>query len=428
MAKTVTTANGLDDIPSPVDAAQLTSLIDFEINRIDAEESRPGWTRWALFASVASAFWLFTLELESNNFSWRGVFFVFLGLWICYEMFEQVRILFDDATGHQRLDLLNQLLLSFLSIAFFRLLILISLIVIASRFAHALGPVFSIGVYVFVGLSIAISSVALILMILLKTLVELPMLESPKTSVRSAKLFFLIHVALGCFALFEVVRSIWVGLIIPTPAEYRMGGILFGMGIIIIMLLRQPAKKPIGDALLRIRRNLVLGKLDLDAARNEFEIAMIGLSAPVILQKDISEFFELDQKLVEKYRESIQVFHEVLDAVAKYKGSEQQKLLVRQSLINLGNVMSGWKQAMYDPDKKLNDIEFKIKLYGTLFPQSFRETQNLFERFRVVRQELDAEINDLNRQFEKEHKKAERLIKKLESEMFDHQVDSLESR
>src|SRR5687768_1148215 len=121
MANGTASETGLYETAPTEDVKRLLELIDFEINRIDAEESRPGWTRWALFASVASAFWLLTIELENNAFSWKGALFVFLGLWIAYDTFKEIQLLVSGSGGSQRFDLINQRFTSILGIGFLRL-------------------------------------------------------------------------------------------------------------------------------------------------------------------------------------------------------------------------------------------------------------------------------------------------------------------
>ncbi len=44
----------------------LIDLLEFEIKNVRSEESKPGWTTWALIASLASMLWLLTQELEHS--------------------------------------------------------------------------------------------------------------------------------------------------------------------------------------------------------------------------------------------------------------------------------------------------------------------------------------------------------------------------
>jgi hypothetical protein len=43
------------------------NVIDFEIERIESEQSRPGWTLWAVYGTIASLLWLLGKEYEKGH-------------------------------------------------------------------------------------------------------------------------------------------------------------------------------------------------------------------------------------------------------------------------------------------------------------------------------------------------------------------------
>jgi len=46
---------------------QALDVIDFEIARIESEQTRPGWTLWAVFGAITSLLWLLSNEYEKGN-------------------------------------------------------------------------------------------------------------------------------------------------------------------------------------------------------------------------------------------------------------------------------------------------------------------------------------------------------------------------
>lgn len=62
----------------PEEAADLIDLLEFEIGRIRSDQSRPGWTTWALVGSLATMAWLLTLQLQAHAISVPSVRFLLL--------------------------------------------------------------------------------------------------------------------------------------------------------------------------------------------------------------------------------------------------------------------------------------------------------------------------------------------------------------
>jgi hypothetical protein len=53
--------------PSLEARGELIELLEFEIARIEKEQERPGWTKWALAGAVASCGWLLLDQFESHS-------------------------------------------------------------------------------------------------------------------------------------------------------------------------------------------------------------------------------------------------------------------------------------------------------------------------------------------------------------------------
>ena len=390
---------------------QLIDLLEFEINRIHSEKLKPGWTPWALIAGIASAFWLLTIELENDHYSWVVSFFVFLGFWICYETLEQGRLIFNIPSNNKRFDLINQQHLTLLLIIISRLGLFIALIVIASKFSNILGWLFSISIYAFVGTTILWYLLIALVVELAINVFQLPMISEPKTIDNNySKIIAWIQFGLGGFSVFEIVRSVWLGLVIPTPVEYRIGGILFGAGFMFLILINQPLESPIGDTLVQIRRNLGLGKLEIEAAKKEIEIAVIGLSVPILLQREFAIVLEMQQEMLNKFQVGMEEFHKAVNIAVKPKLSKQQELLFNEAIEKHSNNINACEVLMKKSKRKIIEIQFKLPIYIRLSPESKSEILELLDQVSSVLDENGAASEIIIQQSSKDLKRFNRSL------------------
>lgn len=59
---------------------QIIKSIDFELDLINKESARPGWTKWAIYGSFAAAVWLLVSLFESHNFNFINIAQLYLAL------------------------------------------------------------------------------------------------------------------------------------------------------------------------------------------------------------------------------------------------------------------------------------------------------------------------------------------------------------
>jgi len=269
---------------------QLVELLEFEIGRIQSAQSNRGWTAWALVVSIASALWVLLAELEKGDFTWKTSLLVFLGLWTGLEVYRSVSALVSRDAGGA--DLFFQHVSHLMLPLLYALGTSIAVFAIASYCKDILHPVIVYAIY-----TVCVWN-ALVLMIgflVLWRRSEFRVVVAAIT--KSSPVGSLIVLVSGSIALLGIVLTVWHGFVIPTPSDYRVGGILFGIGVILMVLLSVSLESPMRDTLVQIRRNIGLGKLHVAAARNEVEVALIGLSISTMLQQELNELLSLGDEL-----------------------------------------------------------------------------------------------------------------------------------
>ncbi|MEL1254838.1 hypothetical protein AAEO57_13690 [Flavobacterium sp. DGU38] len=53
--------------------SQLLSFLNEEISQIEKEETKPGWTIWALFGGISTCIWLLINQIEKTAPNWNKI-------------------------------------------------------------------------------------------------------------------------------------------------------------------------------------------------------------------------------------------------------------------------------------------------------------------------------------------------------------------
>src|SRR5260370_28272671 len=94
-------AGDVQGSPQETSFADMVKLLEFEIGHIRTEQSKPGWTKWALMGGLATTLWLLTLELEQKKIRGRHVIFLFLLLSLSYDSVKLVSSVISKPLPHR---------------------------------------------------------------------------------------------------------------------------------------------------------------------------------------------------------------------------------------------------------------------------------------------------------------------------------------
>src|SRR5688572_32634781 len=127
------------------ESKKLIDLLEFELTRIKAEESKSGWSTRVLLASTASLVWLLTIELEKNQHNWSTALYIFLIAWIGEYAIRSLRVVaFSQQSLTLRLALVSLSSGTVLLLAFYDLLRWVFALYIFLQFATVTARIFSI--------------------------------------------------------------------------------------------------------------------------------------------------------------------------------------------------------------------------------------------------------------------------------------------
>lgn len=275
------------------EVARLIELLEFEIAQIRSEESRPGWSMWALLGGLATIAWLLTFQIEAGSADLRNTLFVVLGLSLLYDSLLWVLLLIKGqgpSKSARRLESTHRVFSEGRNRMVFEIGRSIAMIVIAAGFRPSLSTSTVWAACLFYGAWLFLMLVG----------VSLSYLRFPTP--KDASLSWVVYVVfgtlfvLGVLTLFGVAGVIWRQDISPTMNEVRIAGLLVGGTIMAGFLARGRPRTPLLGALVEIRRSLGLGSMDVESARRQIDIALAGMTVGDVLQEDITELLSYLQQ------------------------------------------------------------------------------------------------------------------------------------
>jgi hypothetical protein len=385
---------------------RLVELLEFEVDRIVAEESRPGWTAWALVGSLASALWLLASELESSVVNLQNVLFLFLTFSLAYDCivrwlpsliwwqgspettprFRPSHIVLAQGRGATLLEIGRS----------------IALVVIAAEIRPYVSTPYVVAVYV-----VYVAVILLGLVGFCMSFLEIPVLPASGRVGWVARAMLAFLVGTGLLALLGLLGVFWRQAILPTVPEYRVGGLLLVIMSLLLVLAQRRPQTPVLRTLIGTRRNLVLGRISLDSARRQTEIALMGLTTADVLQHRVEELLAHLQHLDTHTEAMSKELQGARIAVGKDDDdaeiSEVQWALILAVLQSGAKHLNSISEAMQRLSSATTGLTSRASAYTKIYPEAAREIQPLLEKVnaafdetRATREGLSEELAGLD--------------------------------
>jgi hypothetical protein len=332
------------------DPSWLLKFFDSEIHRIEEQQKKPGWTRWALMGALGTCAWLASHELEISNIGWRMFSFLLLSIFITVESLRDIdsliafsrrsksntRIFTTDLFGYhiRRFTLLNIAMYAFLlktafdfkypSLPYFRE-VCIAL--------YSFNILQSIGGFVISFLAFPFGT--------------------------RAKSYMGIGIPLIglCFDIFFIASLIVTFKALPnlpTTGDLRIVAFVAIVFWLLRMLLDSSAANPMLNSLLEIRRSYALGVIDQNAAKRQFDTALSGMSVADYFHGRVTEIVDRATALEAQQQDlNVQLAH--LRAMFRSKPSKKSDAILEA-------LMRSVRQLSDDTVKKTAELEKAIEL------------------------------------------------------------------
>ncbi|MDQ3816343.1 MAG: hypothetical protein M3362_01470 [Acidobacteriota bacterium] len=274
-----TPPQGVPPIPvkEPLTRDSLISLLNSEIEELQTENTKSGWSLWAILAAFVGALWVLSDDLKIAAYNPANVLKIFLA-WvvladILYLSYRWLAFTPEVSDGEARFywgqDLFSTTRLQSV-FALGRTLFLIVLVLFSSALTWYQIIPFLVG---YLLLSVP-DLVSLILPVLAPRFVYPT--NPPRASMRAANIFLSVFLlSLLTFLAFLIQR-----LRFPAGeaiADYRVGGLLAALMILLDLLVRILSTPHKLRPLINIRRKLALGKVSIEEAALQTDVILGGM-------------------------------------------------------------------------------------------------------------------------------------------------------
>lgn len=368
-----------------VTAEQLISLLEFETARLQHEEARPGWSKWALFGALGAVLWLLVSEFDNPPTNWHTVALLFLLLSLALDLIDAVASTLGESNkedggkprfliprgryGRQRPLALFVLVRSLLLLAILRWLA--SILPLYSVYAG----------YLYTGL-IIFAAVGMFFISFLS--IPLPAPDAyPKSSAtpKVARLLWLLMYLADFITIFGLSQVLLTSVPIEVAA-IRTASLLVATLLLLRLLARDNAPSPLLATLSKIRRRLALGELDSTTAKNQIQIAFAGLKASDVLQDDLSVLLALLTRIEEAnaaIRREIELLPRTSgDAQENAAGADRR--LVGAILRSVGVQENEARTAIMDFERQLGRLKRRSRYVTRTVPTAAEEVNSLIEK------------------------------------------------
>lgn len=282
---------------SLADKENLIRYLDYEIELIRGEIQQPGWTKWAVSGSLAAVGWLLLNELDKGGFLLNAILLWLIVISLAVDVVSMFSSLINATANlfgseKNRFFIVNQLAGSSRLLILFYNLRFVSMIVFFIILGLSVSRFVSSAFYLFYGY---LSLVYMTILLLSFFRMPLPVPNNFNREARSQKVFTWILFVAGVFSIVGVFQTI------PVPfgalVEFRVASLMAIVYYLLCLIIRVGNTSPLMASLIDIRRRVVFDRVDFEFAKDQAEIAVMGLKFSHVLQEYVSDLMKLYEDL-----------------------------------------------------------------------------------------------------------------------------------
>lgn len=346
---------------SILDPSQVLHVLDAEINQILQKEKQPGWTSWAIYGAIATLTWLLFNQLENLTINITSVSILFLLFSLSIDFIELLLILFLPGTygfGKRRRFFLSSYYANNRFNLILQLLRFIAVIFLVQKYSYMVNTFFSSSVSFLYG-TLAFGSVLIIVLSFLR-------IPLPPTNICS----FVLFSSLSSLIILSSIIAFSLSLMQNPPniSDYRVGSLLTALSYLILLLTRKGGDTPLLSSLVNLRRDLVFGKISVEYAVDQADIALRGLQISDVLQEDVRYMLELFNKVSSESEMIISKVNAIKLQLPENLSelSAEQRLLIKTTVESFKSHIDEEEELIKSIDKKLDKFIRKLSWLGVI--------------------------------------------------------------
>ncbi len=289
---------------------ELLRLLEGEIAHALADEARPGWSRWVLFAALAAVLWALIDQL-SAPFNLRIAIALGALFAVAWETLQRIDILLTlniQAPSQQRFLLASSSSgIKLARAAFLYYLARSAGFILLFKYLSAdLGRRTTLEGIAFFGVFMILDA-----LVFLVSFLPLPLSRSlsRRKHFRPVLGLFVPMLLLGSDLVYRISTWLAPQLASGLAHEFKIAGAAVVALHLISLLLNEHASSPLVPSMMSLRRSLLLRTTTLAEAARETEILLLGLGVTDVLQARVSRLLQIMDNMRSVEREAKKALH-----------------------------------------------------------------------------------------------------------------------
>jgi hypothetical protein len=365
----------------------LVLSLNSEIEKIEKDQLRPGWTRWALSGALGTCLWLLSQEVEKNLFNWHGILFPTLFLFIALDFIKD----FDRLIRYTHKDVDRPRFLQIQAIGYqirkdiaLSIVLYIVLIISLQEFSFT-------SFYLFKTLCSLSFFFNLILLVLIFVL-SYTVFPIPLSFRRKYKLIAIVPSSvLDVYLLGSMVYTLLNNNLIISVQEFRVVGLLAAIFWLLKMLFDVSEPSPLLGSLRDIRNKYSLDQIDYDAAKRQMDIALSGISVSEVMQGKVNDFV-LTANTCNEYIKSNKMIYQEINQLLKNNITDKSLLVIKSLIDSAGETENKIGHHLDEMKNIATIIRSRAIWINILMPSVLEEINKIQGKLRNYVTDLDNEL------------------------------------
>jgi hypothetical protein len=379
---------------------EFITFLDSEIENLRSEIQRPGWTSWALSGALAAVVWLLLSLVEQGGYSLKAVGSSLLVIWLLIFSFGVAKALVGPSLRSERIKgrlmamevvqaNVPDMVMIVGALGFF--------IAITVRLSSELGSVAT-------DVLLATISFNLLSALLLVVIIAMRIPVPANARHRLQNMINAVLLVLGLVSIWYQMRFLWISPGTGTVADVRFALVIAAVFYLSFRLVSVPRGTLTLDTLTTIRREVVLGRMAIERASEQVDIALAGMRASDLLESYVSKLLSLYRDAGAELGKCISCLDELdksLSATGGKVSPDQEASkrpdmdALRSSAETAARIVTKDIPRAYSPIRdRLRTLEF----WG--FLKDAEDLQDLDRKLKAVQADLDEQIKEFTGKFE----------------------------
>lgn len=389
-SQSVQTFSEVQASPNPT-VEQTLKTLDFEINRINEVHKRPGWTVWALCGSIVSAIWLITDQWVPEKTNVISVLYLFLLFSLIYDFITITRMIAPNTSNDPDRSFTVIQLFDFVPPHSFLLTAIHAAILlsIALLMRSTLGALLTTAIVFPYTIMLLVNGYIFIASFFLNFVYI-----SSRAGIGNKKL----KMALYCFRIACAILLLWIcsRLIDYALSQYndsitlsdvRIAGLLVIISVLVNWLTAHNSSDPLLGSLINIRRELAFGRVTVDDAISQADIAITGMKFDKYMRSDLDEWLKYLERVTTLKQQLVVAFDKIKDELPEKDEdiTEEHEKRAKEILEPLKGEIMYAKQYQDYMAKTIRRIERRAEWLGQLSEETEKVSSDIISKINKSR-------------------------------------------